>query len=167
MLELNIWIIPIAGLIPMIVGFIWYHEKVMGKTWMNVAGMTEEKIKGGNMPVIFLVSYILACLLAVEIMTIVIHQMGFQSMLMNQPDFGVEGSDITLFFQDVMSKYGQEFRTFKHGSFHGIIAGLFFAFPILATNALFERKGWKYIWVNTAYWVITIGLMGGVICEFA
>jgi hypothetical protein len=167
MIELNYWIIPIAGLVPMIVGFIWYHPKVMGTTWMNVAGMTEEKIKGGNMPLIFGVSFIMACMLASAILQMVIHQLGFQSMLMNQPGFGEEGTEVMVFFQDAMTKYGQDFRTFKHGVLHGVLAGLFFALPILATNSLFERKGWKYILVNSGYWLITLGIMGGVICQFA
>jgi hypothetical protein len=38
--------------------------------------------------------------------------------------------------------------------------------PILATNALFERKGFKYIAINAAYWIITLAVMGGIICQF-
>lgn len=57
-----------------------------------------------------------------------------------------------------------KFRTFKHGSFHGIIGAIFFALPILGINALFERRGAKYIFLHLGYWVITMALMGGVIC---
>ncbi|HRN41812.1 MAG TPA: DUF1761 family protein [Vicingus sp.] len=32
---------------------------------------------------------------------------------------------------------------------------------------MFERKGFKYIAINSGYWIITLGLMGGVICQFA
>ena len=35
----------IAVLIPMILGFVWYHPKVFGKAWMDSIGMTEEKAK--------------------------------------------------------------------------------------------------------------------------
>lgn len=41
-----------------------------------------------------------------------------------------------------------------------------FGLPILATNAMFERKGFKYIGVNGLYRFITITLMGGFICQF-
>jgi hypothetical protein len=63
-----------------------------------------------------------------------------------------------------MGKYGDNFRTFKHGAFHGAINGLFVAVPILGVNALFEQKSFKYIAVNGLYWIITLSLMGGVIC---
>ena len=44
--------------------------------------------------------------------------------------------------------------------------GLFLALPILGTNALFERKGFKYIAVNAGYWILTIALMGGLLCAW-
>jgi len=47
------------------------------------------------------------------------------------------------------------------------MAGILFALPILATNAMFERKSFKYIAINAGYWIITIGLMGGVISQWA
>ncbi|MEM1124806.1 MAG: DUF1761 domain-containing protein, partial [Bacteroidota bacterium] len=31
-------------------------------------------------------------------------------------------------------------------------------------NALFERRGWKYIWIHTGYWFITLALIGGLLC---
>ncbi|MCB1147601.1 MAG: DUF1761 family protein, partial [Leptospiraceae bacterium] len=38
---------------------------------------------------------------------------------------------------------------------------------LMATAAMFERRGTKYIFINWGYWAITITLMGGVICEFS
>ena len=46
---------------------------------------------------------------------------------------------------------------------HGFLGGLFIALPILCTNALFEQKGWKYIWINAGYWIVTMTIMGGII----
>jgi hypothetical protein len=48
---------------------------------------------------------------------------------------------------------------------HGSMAGLFFALPILGINAIFERRGLKYTLLHTGYWVITLGLIGGVLCQ--
>ena len=70
------------------------------------------------------------------------------------------------YVNDMMAKYGNEFRTFKHGTFHGTLGGLAFALPILGTNALFERKGFKYIAINVGFWTISMALMGGIICAF-
>lgn len=164
---LNFPIILAAAIIPTIIGFIWYNPKVFGNAWMQAADMSEEKMKGANMAIIFGVSLFLSVLLAVQVNFITIHQSHIFSTLMNQPGFGEEGSEIMLYIADFMEKYGKEFRTFKHGALHGVLAGVFFVLPVLGTNALFERKGFKYIAVNVGYWCVTLALMGGVICQWA
>ncbi|HNL85462.1 MAG TPA: DUF1761 domain-containing protein, partial [Chitinophagales bacterium] len=63
-------------------------------------------------------------------------------------------------------RYGNEFRTFHHGALHGALSGLFLIFPVLSINALFERKSWKYIFINSGFWIISFALMGGIICQF-
>jgi hypothetical protein len=70
-------------------------------------------------------------------------------------------------FAAFMADYGTAFRTFKHGALHGFMTGLFFAFPMLAINGLFERKSWKYIFVHAGYWILTLTIMGGIICAWA
>ncbi len=47
-------------------------------------------------------------------------------------------------FSEFMSSYGDNFRTFKHVAFHGILTGVMFIFPIFATNGMFERKPFKF-----------------------
>ncbi len=39
----------IGGLIPMILGFVWYHPKLFGNAWMKSLGFTDETMKEGNM----------------------------------------------------------------------------------------------------------------------
>ncbi len=56
-MELNFLVILGAALIPMILGFVWYNPKVFGNAWMQAADMTEEKMQGANMPIIFGVSF--------------------------------------------------------------------------------------------------------------
>ncbi|MFD2561289.1 DUF1761 domain-containing protein [Aquimarina rubra] len=166
-MEINVLIAAIAALIPMILGFIWYNPKVFGTAWMNACGFTADDLKGGNMAVIFIVSYIFSFMLATMLHTAVIHQFGFFQTLMNEPDLTKEGTEIYQYTQDFMNKYGTNFRTFKHGALHGSMLGIFFVLPVLGTNALFERKGVKYILVNVGYWTVCLALMGGVICQFA
>lgn len=163
----NFPILLLAALIPLVVGMVWYHPKVMGTAWMKHAGMTEEKIAGANMAVIFGLTYVLSFMLAIMLNTIVIHQGGIYSTLANNPGFGQEGSDIDTFIKDFMAKYGTNFRTFKHGAFHGVLASLFFVLPVMGVNALFERQGWRYIAINTGYWLLALALMGGIICAYA
>lgn len=167
----NILVILGAALIPMVIGAIWYNPAVFGNAWMKASGMTEEKVKSGNMVVILIVSFILAFMLAFVESAMVIHQSAIGSLYM-----GVEGFQEQMMamegpvydeYMALMEKFAGSFRTFKHGALHGFIAGLFFAVPVLGINGLFERKGFKYILVNGGYWIVTLMLMGGVICQWA
>ncbi len=60
----------------MALGFIWYHPKVLGTVWMTETGLTEEKMKAGNMALIFGISFILAFMLSLSLTNQVIHQLG-------------------------------------------------------------------------------------------
>lgn len=162
MLEINFLIVPIAALIPMVIGFIWYNPNVFGKIWMAAADMTDDKMKGAKMGLIFGLSFLFACLLAFSLMPITLHQFGAMSLTGGDPTLMGEGSTFAAF----MAEHGTNFMTFKHGALHGAVISVFFALPIFATNAMFERKGFKYVMVNWGYWCLTITLMGGVVCQW-
>ena len=53
------------------------------------------------------------------------------------------------------------------GIFHGIITGIFLILPIVAINAMFERRGYKYIFINAGYWLVSLAIMGGIICAYS
>lgn len=166
-MTINFLIIFLAALVPMALGFIWYNPKVFGTAWMEAAGMNEDKMKGGNMALIFGLSFFLSFLLAMSVQFMVIHQWSIYSILANEPGMKDPNSEVSMFVKGFMEKYGTNFRTFKHGAFHGTLSGIMVALPILGTNALFERKGFKYIAVNCGYWIVCLALMGGIICAFS
>jgi hypothetical protein len=56
----------IAGLISLILGFVWYHPKVFGTAWMKETGLTEEKIQSGNMAVTFGLTFLITMYMAYE-----------------------------------------------------------------------------------------------------
>jgi hypothetical protein len=155
-----------AALVPMIVGFIWYNPRIFGKAWMNASGMTEEKMKGANMFKIFGVTFLFSLMLAVFMIAVVIHQAHIFSILGTQPDSSDPNSQSSVLMKQIMDLYGNSYRTFKHGAFHGTLAGIFLALPLLGINALFERKSFKYIFINAGYWIISMALMGGILCAF-
>lgn len=163
----NLLLLFVSAFVPMIVGFIWYNPKVFGTAWMQASGMTPEKAKASNMLVVFGLSFLFALFLSLEMMFLVIHQTHLSSILMNEPDFHNPNGQLHHWYLDFMEQHGKNFRTFKHGALHGTIAGILLALPIVGTNALFEQKGWKYIWINAGYWTVSFALMGGVICAFA
>lgn len=157
-MEINFLAVIVAAISALIVGFVWYNPKVFGTAWMQVADMTEEKMKGSNMAKIFIMALIFAFFLAMSMYTFTVHQTGVMSLVGGDVDKALPS------YAAFMADYGMAFRTFKHGAFHGILAGIFVALPILGTNALFERKGAKYILINSGYWIVTLGIMGAIIC---
>jgi hypothetical protein len=166
-MQVNFLIILIAALVPIILGFIWYNPKTFGPAWMKAAEITEDKMKGANMALVFGLSFLFSFMLAMALQFVVIHQWGLYSILANEPGVKDPTSEVGMMLQNFMAKYGTNFRTFKHGAFHGTITGLMVALPIMGINALFERKGFKYIAINTGYWTVCLALMGGIICAFA
>jgi len=163
----TLYVILGAALIPLVIGFIWYNPKVLGTAWMEASGMTKEKMEGANMGLIFGLSYLFSVMLSLAMLAMVIHQVHLNSIFIYEPGFGEAGSEIDNLIRGIMEKYGTNFRTFRHGAFHGTVGGILLSLPIIGTNAIFERKGFKYIAINVGYWVVCMILMGGVICQFA
>lgn len=161
MVHINWLITFLASLIPMVVGFIWYNPKVLGNAWIKATGLAEEELKKANMALVFGLTFLFSFMIATLLNTIVIHQFGFQSMMLMQ------GDEADAIFKSTMEKYGNTYHTFKHGALHGTIAALFLALPIIGTLSLYERKSAKYIFIHAGYWIICMALMGGVICQFS
>ena len=166
-MELNYYIALAAALIPLFIGMLWYNKKLFGKTWMRVAELDEDKLNTGNMVFIFGLTYLFSLFIALTLYGMVIHQIGYQQILVFLPDFADENSELFQSYKEFLAEHGNNHRSFAHGLLHGTMAGFMFAFPIIAINAMFERRPWKYIWIHTGYWVISIGLMGATICALA
>jgi hypothetical protein len=160
-MHLNYWLILATGIIPIVIGFVWYNPKIFGQKWMDIVGITEESMKGANMPMILILSYVFGCMLSLMLHVIVIHQMGLISSL-----DGDKTPEAASYIQHYLDTYGTRFRTFRHGIIHGVMTAIFVALPVIGVNALWNRKSAKYIFIHVGYWVICLGLMGGVICAF-
>lgn len=159
-MEINFLALLAAAASTLAVGFVWYHPKVFGNAWMKASGVTEEQAKSGNMALIFGLALVFAFLLSFQIQMLAVHQWGALSLVGGDADLALPS------YEAFMSDYSGAFRTFKHGMFHGVLAGLFIALPIIGTNALFERKNAKYIFINSGFWTVCMTIMGGIICAW-
>lgn len=159
-MEMNWIAILVSALSTLVVGFIWYHPKAFGTTWMKETGLTQEELAKGNMLKIFGLTYIFSLLIVMVEMSLTIHQSGAVGMVGGYAKL----NEALPSFKAFISDYGTAFRTFKHGALHGFLSGLFFAFPMIAINGLFERKSWKYILIHSGYWLFTLTIMGSLIC---
>ncbi|MBT8219073.1 MAG: DUF1761 domain-containing protein [Bacteroidia bacterium] len=161
-MPINWYMYFVAALIPMVIGSVYYHPKLTGNAWMKVNGFTEESLKEGNMPVILGVSFLLSILLAFMIGNFSVHQSALIGLL--APEIFETGSQAQQDFNQFMNSYGDRHRSFTHGIAHGMTAAVFIALPLIGINALFERRGGKYVWIHFGYWLITLALMGGLLC---
>jgi len=157
-MPFNFYAVLVASLVTLVVGFVWYSPKVFGNIWMKETGMTEEKAKQSNMAKVFGLTIFYSLLLSLLMPALVIHQMGALGMIGGDP--ALAKPSYTAFLAD----YGDAFRTFKHGALHGFMSGLFLALPITAINSLFEQKSWRYILINAGYWIVSMTIMGAIIC---
>ncbi|MGL2963132.1 DUF1761 domain-containing protein [Flavobacterium sp. RSB2_4_14] len=157
-MNINFLAILLAALSTLVVGFVWYNPKVFGNIWMKEAGLNEEQLKDFNMLKMFGLSIVYAFFIAIILQFLVIHQYGALGMI---------GGDITKAkpsYDAFMADYGTAFRTLKHGALHGFIAGLLMILPVIGTNALYERKSFKYVLVTAGFWIVCFTIMGGIIC---
>lgn len=145
-MNINFLALLLAALSTLVVGFIWYNPKVFGTIWMKESGMTEEKMKGSNMIMLFGLSIIYAFLMSFILQMLVIHQFGALGMV------GGDASKALPSYEAFMADYGTAFRTFKHGALHGFMTGLFLTLPVIGTNALYEKRSFKYVLISGGLW---------------
>jgi hypothetical protein len=157
-MEINWIALLLAALSTLVVGFVWYNPKVFGTIWMKESGMTEEKMKGSNMIMIFGLSIIYAFFISFVLQMLVIHQFGAIGMVGGDPSIAKPS------YAAFMADYGTAFRSFKHGALHGFMTGLFLILPVTGVSALYERRSFKYVLVSGGYWVVSMMIMGGIIC---
>lgn len=161
---MNFLAILVAALVSLPIGFIWYNPKVFGNAWMKSIGKSREELSDGapNMILILGLSIIFAFMIALVVTTNVIHQSGLYSLLAEID--GSANGKVEILLNGTSIDYANLHRTFGHGVLHGLILSIFLIMPIIAQSAIYERKGFKYIAINAGYWIVTIALMGGIIC---
>ncbi len=57
-LDINILSVIVAAIANMIIGFVWYGPVLFAKKWMQLTGMSEEKMKSMNPVPLYLKSFI-------------------------------------------------------------------------------------------------------------
>ena len=143
--HLNPFALIVAALVPMIMGFVYYHPKVLGNQWMRANGFTLESIGAGPKPVMYLLALGASFLLAFFIWANVTGAGGVDQLQVTDP---IDG---------------HSYVTFGHGVVHGVIMSVLVVLPIFVTMTIFEKRSWSWAFVNWGYWAITITLMAGIL----
>jgi hypothetical protein len=161
-MEINFIAPIVAAFTTLIIGFIWYHPKAFGTLWMKENNFTEEELQKGNPLKIFGLTFIFSIFIGVIMQMLTIHQMGALGMIGGFAKIAEAKPSFNAFMTD----YETVFRTFKHGALHGFMTGLLFAFPMIGINGLFERKSWNYIFIHAGYWIVSLTIIGGIVCAW-
>ena len=159
----NIWILIASAFIPFLIASVWFHPKVFGgNNWAKIAGLTDAQINTPIKPYKLGLSVLLNFLLAFGIYNLAVHVSGVFGLV--DANLELMNSGTSLAF---LEEYGQKHRSFRHGMIHGLFPGLLsFILPVLGYAMIFERKSLKYLFVNLGFWLISMVLMGGVICKW-
>jgi len=161
--QANWLILPIAALVPLIFGFIWYHPSVLGTKLSHITGEALPQNRGlGKLALVYLFSILLAYVLTL----VSVHQSGIFQLFFMDPELENANSQFSIFIKDFMATYGDRHRTFGHGMIHGAEAGLLFGLGFLGITTLMQNKSLKHIWIHLGFIVICCTLMAGLICQF-
>ncbi len=157
---MNIYSLLTASFVSLLIGFVWYNPKVFGTIWMRESGIKFDQDNKPNMIKILSFHFICAFFMAIILRFLVIHQTGAIAMV------GGDDTNMNATFVAFMKEFGTEFRTFKHGALHGTMAGILFVMPLFGITALYEKRSFKYVLITSGYWIITLAVMGGIICSW-
>lgn len=141
-LSTNYLAIVVAGLIPAILGAIYYGP-FFGKMWRDSLGKTEEELKPSIPALAYSGSILLAMLLSSSLNYV-----------------------IQLVHKDV-NEAGELFvnthSTFGHGSLHGALIGISILMPIIVSLGIFHKLSWKTNLLNAIFWILCTAIMGGIL----
>jgi len=163
MVQPNWIIIPIAALLPLCLGFIWYGPMLFGKKIATINGeSTTQNRSIGKLILIYFLSIFLAYILTI----MSVHQSAMYQLFFMDPEMANADSTYNAFLNDFMAKYGDRHRTFGHGVVHGAEAGLMFGLSFFGVTTLLENKPFKIVWVHLGFWMVCCSLMAGLTCAF-
>lgn len=159
----NLPVLLLAALIPLATGFAWLHPRLFGgERWCRLNGMASRQLTQGIKPLHWLLMLLFGFFLALGVYAFCVHQSAV---------FSIVSADMTALqtgtARAFLDEYGDRHLSFGHGWMHAAFGlPLAFALPVLGLIALLDRKPTKILLVYLGYWMLTLGLMGGVIGQW-
>ncbi len=140
--TVNILAIIVAGLIPGILGAI-YFGPLFGKAWRDSLGKTEEELTPDNPAIAYGGSILLSMLLSLSLNFII----------------GLVHKDVN----EAGELFINSHFTFGHGALHGALIGFSIIMPIVVSLGIFHKLSWKTNLLNSIFWIICVAIMGGIL----
>jgi hypothetical protein len=141
--QINWLAVIVASLMPMVIGFIYYHPKALGGIWMRANGFTLESVGTGPKPILFGAAWVLSFMLS--------FWCTIQFLDPHQTNIGFDGQPYN-------------WVTARHGVAHGIFYSILFVLPVLGTMAIFEKRSLSWVLVNVGYWMAALAAICAIVC---
>ena len=132
-IDVNYLAVLVAGIVAMGIGALWYSPILFGKLWMRLSGHTPESIDATKAKGMG-VSYTIAFVLQLLVAYILAHFIALQNIT------SVSGALSLVFW-----------------------AWLGFIFPVLANTALWDRKPWSLVALNSFHHLVTLAAAGVIL----
>jgi hypothetical protein len=133
--EVNLIAVLAAAVVSMIIGSVWYSQRVFGKTWFELEKIKLDKDQMGAGKAVA-TSMIGMAILALVMAYVLAHVSYLSFNFFTENDF--KTATITT----------------------GFWMWLGFVLPVLASNSLFAQKPWKLTFINAGNWLVTLLAMG-------
>ena len=130
----------VAVVAQILIGILYFHPAVMGKTWANAIGADVKSMKPSNPGMTYGLTIVLTLLIT---MFMVINVTG--------PGQETDPND------------GHSYVTFGHGVVHGLILTIMVIIPVFGTVALYDRKSFTWFAVQTGYWFLRLVVGLGIL----
>lgn len=139
--EVNMnWLAYFSAVIAqMLIGYIWFHPKVMGTYWAKANGLDFESLRPTHLhrAMLFTLLYTLLFTFFLKI-------------------------NVTGPGQDIAPD-GHSYITFQHGLVHACILTLMVIVPVFGTPAQYEKRNWNWAICHVGYWFLRMAVACGIL----
>lgn len=139
LVPINFLAVLVAAISSMVLGFLWYGP-IFGKTWMALSGVTQEKIVAGKSKGMGK-AYVMAFFGSLVMSYVLAHALVFASAYLQAS--GVSAGLMAAFW-----------------NWLGFIA------PVTLGTVLWDGKPWKLWFLNNAYWLFSLLIMGVILSSW-
>lgn len=135
-IEVNYLAILVAGVVSMVIGFLWYSPMLFGKPWMKLMGYTAESLKKAQkeMGKLYAVCFVLTLVMGYVLSHVMTMSMSF-------------------FHYDALST----------GLISAFWMWFGFVMPVQATDAIFGSKKVNLFVINSGFQLAALLVMGAVL----
>ena len=139
MYDINYWAVLVSAIAFFAVGAVWYNDSLFGKAWRASMGKSDAEFQNEKQDV----------------------SMGFSFGIMFLGSLIM--AFVTAHLVDLIAVAYPMAGNFKLGLMIGFWVWFGYIASYVLSAVAFERRSWKYYFINTGYWLVGTLLMGAIL----